>query len=77
MEPSALAATFRNLLISVAVRVNGSRRSPVPFQGVRQQIAGLLQTPIGAVLLALIAVAFVVHGVRSAWRESYRRWYRR
>ena len=77
MSPSALAAVLWNLLTSIAVRVNPGRRSPLPFNGVRQQIAALAQTPLGAALLSVIAVALFVHAVRSAWRESHRQRYPR
>ncbi len=77
MSPSSLAAALRNLFTSVAMRLGGSRRAPLPFKGVRQQIGELLQTRYGAALLSVMAIAMVFHAVRSAWLESYRKWYPR
>lgn len=77
MSPLAFLAALRNLLTSMAIRLGAARRSPVPFKGVHQQICALVQTRFGAALLSLMAIAVVVHAVRSAWLESYRRWYPR
>ena len=77
MSPSSLAAALRNLFTSLAIRLGASRRAPLPFKGVHQQIGELVRTRYGAALLSVMAIAVVFHVVRSAWLESYRKWYPR
>jgi hypothetical protein len=75
MSAAALEAVAWKLSTWVAARLTAPRRTPLPMSGVRGQLAAIFHSPHGAALLTAIAIFVIVHVVRSAWLDVYRRWY--